>query len=182
MNQTYVITTNSNHPLLYSDEYNQQEFIEYYTNIFQQLIDSNDQQFACPPELTDQQRHLLHNLAEDMHLKHKTIGNYRKKVLHVFKNELSTQIQRNSQAIALQLQSNTNVIQRMNQNVLDVVANSGPTTSSATLAASQPTSNLPKRRGRPPKNQISSQPITTEIATTQENNKVHTYNLRRRNI
>jgi hypothetical protein len=70
----------------------------------------------------------------------------------------------------------------MNQNVLDVVASSGPTTSSATLAASQPASSLPKRRGRPPKNQISSQPITTENVTAQENNRVHTYNLRRRNI
>jgi hypothetical protein len=79
MNQTYIITTNSNHPLLYSEEFNQQEFIEYYTNIFQELIDSNDEHFACPPELNEQQRHLLHKLCEDMHLKHKTIGNYKKK-------------------------------------------------------------------------------------------------------
>jgi hypothetical protein len=123
----------------------QVDFTSQYRLILEEFINGTDQQFACPPTLTKEQREIVHQLADELNLKHESKGNWpRRRILFVYKTN-----PRGSQLVSNALQSRTLLPQLVNQNVMDVV----------NAPASSRTENIPaetqavrRKRGRPPKN------------------------------
>jgi transposase-like protein len=155
----------------------QVEFEIQYRSILNDFIASNEPQFACPSTLTKDQRKIFHKLASDFQLKSESKGNWKKKTLFIYKNELNNPPQTSRQAISVALQTVATSSQTINQNVLDVVSNNEAATGVVRVA---------KKRGRPPKISASQQPTSTEfdndppsqpVASSQP---VPRYNLRRR--
>ena len=100
----------------------QVEFEIQYRSILNDFIASNEPQFACPSILTKDQRKIVHKLASDFQLKSESKGNWKKKTLFIYKNELNNPPQTSRQAISVALQTVATSSQTINQNFLDVVA------------------------------------------------------------
>jgi hypothetical protein len=86
-----------------------------------EFINGTDQQFACPPTLTKEQREIVHQLADELNLKHESKGNWRRRILFVYKTEFINPNPRGFQLVYNALQSRTLLPQLVNQNVMDVV-------------------------------------------------------------
>jgi hypothetical protein len=65
----------------------QVDFTSQYRLILEEFINGTDQQFACPPTLTKEQREIVHQLADELNLKHESKGNWRRRILFVYKTE-----------------------------------------------------------------------------------------------
>ena len=76
-------------------------------------------------KLTKDERVIVHKLATEFDLKHESIGNWRRMILFIYKDQLTLSIQRNSQVISSSLNSIAESSQLSNQNVADVIA-AGP--------------------------------------------------------
>ena len=68
---------------------------------------------------------IVHKLATEFDLKHESIGNWRRMILYIYKDQLTLPIQKNSQVISSSLNSIAESSQLSNQNVADVIA-AGP--------------------------------------------------------
>ncbi len=103
--------------------------------------------------MTNYQRELLHKLADELKLNHKSRGNHKSKTLYINKSNLNVPNLRNDERISQQLQVLTNASIPIHQNFFEVVSSVAPTTSSAANnEVQQPTVSRTKKRGRPPKN------------------------------
>ena len=124
INSNSAITSNmASSPAVTSSEVasTTNEFTNEYRLILDEFLKSNEQQYACPSSLTKEERCIVHKLADEMNLQSQSKGNWKKKILYIYKNQLNLQDQRNSQAISTALQRISSISQPINQNVLDVV-------------------------------------------------------------
>ena len=163
------------------------KYIEIYKAKFLEFKNSNDEQLACPSTLTKRQREILHQLAEELKLNHITKGNYKSKILYIYKSQFNIPNQRKDEIISQQLQVQANVPIPMHQNVLDVVAAAANSNSSSQA----PDIATKKKPGRPRKNNLAStQPTTSTITDSisprllsqqpPSSNNSNIYNLRKR--
>ena len=76
-------------------------------------------------KLTKEERVIVHKLATEFDLKHESIGNWRRMILYIYKDQLTLPIQKNSQVICSSLNSIAESSQLSNQNVADVI-DAGP--------------------------------------------------------